>query len=57
MVELELQRIFHKYDEKYYLGHISKDKNIFIVISNDSLDEDINARTHDVPHAPIERIL
>jgi hypothetical protein len=45
MVEHQLKGLFYNHDEKYFPGHKCKEKNIFMAISKDVSDEDV-----DVPH-------
>jgi hypothetical protein len=40
MVECQLKGLFYNCDEKYFLGHKCKEKNIFMAISKDISEED-----------------
>jgi hypothetical protein len=41
MVEHQLKSLCYNYDEKYFLGHKCKEKNIFMAISEHILEEDV----------------
>jgi hypothetical protein len=38
MVELQLKGLCYNYDEKYFLGHKCKEKNLFMAISEEDCD-------------------
>jgi hypothetical protein len=40
MVECQLMGLCYNYDEKYFLGHKCKEKNVFMVISKDIFEDD-----------------
>jgi hypothetical protein len=42
MAKHQLKGLFYNCDEKYFSGHKCKEKNIFISISKDVDEEDIN---------------
>jgi hypothetical protein len=41
MVECQLKGLCYNYDEKYFLGHKCKEQNIFMAISEDISEEDV----------------
>jgi hypothetical protein len=41
MVERQLKRLYYNCDEKYFLGHKCKEQKIFMAISKDILEEDV----------------
>jgi hypothetical protein len=41
MVECQLKGLFYNCDDKYFLGHKCKEKNIFMAISEDVVEEDV----------------
>jgi hypothetical protein len=43
MDECQLKGLFYNCDEKYFLGHKCKEQNIFMAISEDVSEEDIEA--------------
>jgi hypothetical protein len=43
MVERQLKGLFYNCDEKYFLGHKFKEQNIFMAISKDVSEEDVEA--------------
>jgi hypothetical protein len=43
MDERQLKGLFYNCDDKYFLGHKCKEQNIFIAISEDVSEEDVEA--------------
>jgi hypothetical protein len=41
MDELQLKGLCYNYDDKYFLGHNCKEQNIFMAISEDISEEDV----------------
>jgi hypothetical protein len=50
MVECQLKGLYYNYDDKYFLGHKCKEQNLFMAISEDILEEDVE--TPLVPESP-----
>jgi hypothetical protein len=42
MVECQLKGLCYDYDEKYFMGHKCKEQNIFMAISEDFSDEEVD---------------
>ena len=41
MAERQLKGLCYNYDDKYFSGHKCKEQNIFMAISEDILEEDV----------------
>jgi hypothetical protein len=54
MDERQLKGLCYNCDDKYFLGHKCKEQNIFMDISEDALEEDVEAPLVSVSHEPID---
>jgi hypothetical protein len=54
MVECQLKGLCYNCDEKYFLGHKCKEQNLFMSISEDVLEEDVEAPLVSKSLSPID---
>ena len=54
MVECNLKGLCYNSDDKYFPGHKCKEQNIFMAISEDVLEDDVEAPLVVVSHEPTD---
>jgi hypothetical protein len=52
MDECQLKGICYNYDEKYFTGHKCKEQNIFMAISEDVSEEEVESPLVSMSHEP-----
>jgi hypothetical protein len=54
IVDYQLKSMYYNFDEKYFHGHKCKEKKIFMVISENILDGEVEALPYETVPPPIE---